>query len=181
MSPRIAMVWFLEFYRFFDRLKRQRRMRLKKIFILLLLVLLSCSPSAKISDVLKRDGETYFTINGNKAVYTGTFNRSTNPLIWKVNEKDIMRIEQLIQEAVRRKAVNQYDYEKDRPIKTDLTDRETGLLRDMTTKSYYRIYAAGTNRDHDRIMEIACYPNQDSETIIADIIVNLSKESLEIR
>ncbi len=155
---------------------------MKRLYYLPILLIISCSgPSANVTGISEDSGETYFTINGSGAEFMGVFGQAKNPLLWSVSTRDITAIEQLVRNAARSRVTNQYDPDKKAAVKVDLTDQESGVLRDITSKTYYRVYTAGTNGKRDKIMEVLYYPSKDAATIVADIIVNISTASVQIR
>ena len=103
---------------------------MKRIALIPILFILSCSPSSSnVADVAERDGETYFTINGNKAEFMGTFDQKINPIMWKVNKQEIVTVEQIIQKAAISKTTNQMTLDSKKLMNVSLTDNEVKLLK----------------------------------------------------
>ena len=147
----------------------------------MLFILCSLPALANVTNVAERDGETYFSINGNNAEFMGIFGQPKDPMMWKVTQQELMGIEQTIQNVANSKTTNQYSTDNRSLTKVRLTDKETSLLKTILSKTCYRVYTAGTNSKRDKIMEITYYPNSDSGAIFADIMVNLTISSVQIR
>ena len=155
---------------------------MKRAVPLLLLLLLSCTPSTvKLGDLSEKDGETYFTIKASKAEFQGVFGTAVNPLMWKVAKEDIVKVEQILEQAARSKRTHHFDRDTNKLVDTTLTDQECSLMLDVMSRPDYRVYTAGTNARHNKIMEVLFYPAADSSTITADILVDSSDGSVELR
>jgi hypothetical protein len=155
---------------------------LKHASFFLAFILLSCSlASADIRGISEKDGETYFSIDGKNAEFMGILGQNKDPLMWSVGKDDFIRIDQIIRNTVARKSTTQYDSATRKNQAVTLTDKDIGLLKDVLSRNYYRVYTAGTNRRYEKIMDVLYYEKQGSDSIIADVIVDLSTESLVIR
>jgi hypothetical protein len=155
---------------------------LKQLSFFLSFVLLSCSlASEDIRGISEKDGETYFTIDGRNAEFMGIFGQSNDPSMWSAGKDDFIMVDQVIRNTAARKSTTQYDSAAKKNLAIALTDKEVSLLNVVLSRNFYRVYTAGTNGRQERLMEILYYEKQGADSIEADIIVDLSTESLVIR